>query len=407
MKTPNNNVAASVTASAAAVSSAYDLLQWQEQGKPHMAMWRSESSLPQPKRIAVADDTMPADTAFRHISEGASLLWRGDFQNARQLLLALGRRLDKKPRRKAAAPVAFPHAFHLHRQAQAQRARVLASILIELDEQWHCALRRAPDWSVACSEAWGQLKTEGGAHSVLVPLRDLLGVVGAHEWRKKGVEIAALGADARIHAHYGVFSPVRGEYLDLVARAPIPAAGMQQAWDIGTGTGVLSALLLKRGVKSVVATDMSERALACAAENLQRLGYLGLATKAELKQTNLFPEGRAGLIVCNPPWLPGKATSLLDQAIYDEDSRMLRGFVQGLAEHLQPGGEGWLIVSDLAEHLKLRTREQLLGWIEAAGLKVLGREDIRPHHSKVQDKEDPLHAARAAEVTSLWRLAAA
>ncbi|MEF9949137.1 MAG: methyltransferase, partial [Comamonas sp.] len=59
-----------------------------------------------------------------------------------------------------------------------------------------------------------------------------------------------------------------------------------------------------------------------------------------------------------------------------------------------------------AEHLKLRKREELLCWIEAAGLKVLGREDIRPSHGKVQDSEDPLHVARAAEVTSLWRLAA-
>lgn len=392
----NNNVAASV--------SAYQLLQWQEQEQSRCALWRAESSLPQPKRIELADDTMPADTAFRHISEGASLLWRGDFQNARQLLLALGRRLEKKVTRRkaaAAAEVTFPHAFHLYRQTQAQRARVLSSILIELDDQWHCALRRAPDWSLACAEAWGAPQAQGAAKSVLVPLRDLLGVVGAHEWRKKGVELAALDGE-RIHAHYGVFSPVRGEYLDLVARAPIPAAGMQQAWDIGVGTGVLSALLIKRGVKSVVATDMSERALACATENLQRLGY---AAKVEVKRADLFPEGRSGLIVCNPPWLPGKAASLLDQAIYDEDSRMLRGFLQGLAAHLQPGGEGWLILSDLAEHLKLRKREELLGWIEAAGLKVLAREDIRPHHGKVQDHADPLHTARAAEVTSLWRLA--
>ena len=71
------------------------------------------------------------------------------------------------------------------------------------------------------------------------------------------------------------------------------------------------------------------------------------------------------------------------------------------------GGEGWLILSDLAEHLKLRSREQLQGWIDAAGLKVLGREDIRPQHGKSQDKTDPLYAARSAEVTSLWRLGAA
>ncbi|EHN65316.1 methyltransferase [Comamonas testosteroni] len=403
MTSPNSKLAASVCAPA----SAFDLLQWQEQGQAYTALWRSESSLPKPRRIEVADDTMPADTAFRHISEGASLLWRGDFQNARQLLLALGRRLDKKSRRKSpaksTAASGFPHAFHLYRQSQAQRARMLGSILIELDVQWHCALRRAPDWSLACSEAWGAVSAEAHAQSVLVPLRDLLGVVGAHEWRKKGVEIPALDG-ARIHAHYGVFSPVRGEYLDLVARASIPAAALQQAWDIGVGTGVLSALLLKRGVKSVVATDTSERALACATENLQRLGH---ASRVELQHADLFAQGQAGLIVCNPPWLPGKAASVLDQAIYDEDSRMLRGFLQGLAAHLLPGGEGWLILSDLAEHLKLRTRDELLGWIDDAGLKVLGRDDVRPHHGKVQDREDPLHTARAAEVTSLWRLAKA
>ena len=406
MKTPKNNVAASVSAPVHSTNTAFDLLQWQEQGKFRAAMWRSESSLPKPKRIEIADDTMPADTAFRHISEGASLLWRGDFQNARQLLLALSRRLDKKTSRRktmAAEATTFPHAFHLHRQAQAQRARMLSSILIELDERWHCSLRRAPDWSLACAEAWGAFEPQTQMHAALVPLRDLLGVVGAHEWRKKGVAVSALN-DGAIHAHYGVFSPVRGEYLDLVARAPLPAAGMAQAWDIGTGTGVLSALLLQRGVKSVVATDMSDRALACAGENLKRLGF---AAQVQLQKQDLFPQGQAGLIVCNPPWLPGKATSLLDHAIYDEDSRMLRGFLQGLKAHLLPAGEGWLILSDLAEHLKLRSREQLQDWIDAAGLKVLGREDIRPQHGKSQDKTDPLHAARSAEVTSLWRLGAA
>lgn len=363
--------------------------------------------MPQPKRLQLADDTLSAQDAYKLICEGSALVWRGDFHNARQLMLALSRRLERAPRKNtkaASAPAAvFPHAFHLHRQAQAQRSRLLSSILIELDAKWHCALRRAPDWSEACTEAWGPVPTKAGAKTVLIPLRELLGAVGAHEWRKAGVEIAALGKNARIHAQYGVFSPVRGEYLDLVAKAEIPAAGKAVAWDIGVGTGVLSALLLKRGVQKVVATDTSERALACAKDNLKRLGF---SARAELVKADLFPQGQSGLIVCNPPWLPGKAASLLDQAIYDEDSRMLRGFLQGLRAHLLPGGEGWLILSDLAEHLKLRTRESLLAWIDEAGLEVLGRDDVRPRHGKVQDREDPLHAARAAEVTSLWRLAA-
>lgn len=76
----------------------------------------------------------------------------------------------------------------------------------------------------------------------------------------------------------------------------------------------------------------------------------------------------------------------------------------GLAAHLEPGGEGWLILSDLAEHLGLRTRESLLGWFAQAGLTVQGKQDVRPQHPKAADIDDPLHLARVAEVTSLWRL---
>jgi hypothetical protein len=36
----------------------------------------------------------------------------------------------------------------------------------------------------------------------------------------------------------------------------------------------------------------------------------------------------------------------------------------------------------------------------------VGRVDVRPKHPRASDKTDPLHAARAVEVTSLWRLAA-
>jgi methylase of polypeptide subunit release factors len=230
----------------------------------------------------------------------------------------------------------------------------------------------------------------------------LLGIIGAHEWRKKGVPIPALGG-AHIHPHHGVFSPVRGEYVDLVAQAPLPAALRQTpvAFDLGVGTGVLSAVLAQRGVPRVVATDLSERALACARENLARLQ---LDTHVTLEQTDLYPQGQAALVVCNPPWLPAKPNSALDQAVYDPDSTMLRGFLNGLAQHLCEGGEGWLILSDLAEHLGLRSREQLQQWVASAGLQVVGRIDTHPRHGKAHDTSAPLHAARAAEVTSLWRL---
>jgi hypothetical protein len=63
-----------------------------------------------------------------------------------------------------------------------------------------------------------------------------------------------------------------------------------------------------------------------------------------------------------------------------------------------------VILSDLAEHLGLRPRSELLAAFHTAGLKVVDRSDVRPKHPRACDETDPLHAARAAEVTSLWRL---
>jgi tRNA1(Val) A37 N6-methylase TrmN6 len=365
------------------------MISWNETGKSCTAHWRSESGLPPPKKVMVADDTMKADAAYRLACEGTALLWRGDFQNARQLLAAMSRRADRKERKTSDIP---SEAFNLHRQAQSQRARTLAMILIPLDKDYTIPLRRAPLMQQACHEGYG-----AASEASVVSLRELLGLIGAHEWRKKGVEIAALGE--RIYPHYGVFSPVRGEYLELVNTAPLPSTKL--AFDIGTGTGVLAAVLAKRGVQHIIATEQDQRAISCAKENLTRLG---LNTQVEVVQTDLFPAGRAPLIVCNPPWIPARPSASIEYAIFDPDSRMLRGFISGLAEHLEPNGEGWLVLSDIAEHLGLRTRDELLDWFEGAGLKVKDRMDIAPHHPKVLDATDPLHPARMAEVTSLWRL---
>lgn len=373
------------------------IITWTEGEEARTALWRSEAGLPPPRRVVIADDTITADAAYHYACEGTAMLWRGDFQNARQLLLAMARRADRKPhrsRKKSSLTVGPADAFHQHRLAQSQRARTLGMLLLPFDADYTVPLRRAPDVKLACMEAYGS-----GTQAFVASLRELLGLIGAHEWRKNGVAVPALGA--RIHPHYGVFAPVRSEYLKLVASAPLPAKTL--AFDIGTGTGVIAALLAKRGVKRIVATELDPRALACARENLERLDLLA---QVEVDQQDMFPPGRAPLVVCNPPWVPARPSSPIERAIFDPESQMLRGFLNGLADHLEPGGEGWLILSDLAEHLGLRSRPQLLAMIDAAGLAVLDRIDIRPEHPKASDESDPLHAARAAEITSLWRLGA-
>lgn len=375
---------------------------WKENGVALSARWRSESGRPPPERILAVDDQTSADTAYRLIRAGTALLWRGDFQNARQLLQALTRRLERQPRAgsggQAARPLAAAEAFERQRKAQALRAQTLGMLLLPLDPDYRVPLRRAPDLSQACAAAYG-LPSAGASEASLVSMRELLGLIGAYEWRRKGVPVAAL--DAHIHPYYGVFAPIRGEYVDLVAEAPLP--DVEVAFDIGTGTGVLAAVLVRRGIPKILATDQDARALACARANIERLGF---GKQVDVLEADLFPAGRAGLVVCNPPWLPAIPSSPIEYAVYDPDSRMLLGFLRGLATHLTPNGEGWLVLSDLAEHLGLRTRAELLSAIDAAGLKVLGRADARPRHPRAADPSDPLHRARAAEVTSLWRLAA-
>lgn len=365
-------------------------IHWIEQDQPQSAVWRSENGWAPPKRCVVADDTMTADTAYRFASEGVGLIWKGDFQNARQLLQALGRRTAK--RRVKYANMPYPDRFHQVRLARAQRARTLGMLLLPVQVAHALTHRRAPDVTEACLAAYGQDKT-----GYVVPMSELLGVISAYEWRKKGVHIPALHAS--IHAHYGVFAPVRSEYLDLIVRAKM--GRIAQAFDIGTGTGVIAALLAERGVEHVIATDSNPKAIECARENIRALK---LENQIKLREADLFPEGRADLIVCNPPWLPGRPASSLEHAIYDQDQRMLKGLLHGARAHLNPDGEIWLILSDLAEHLQLRSRVELLALFDDAGLDVLERLDTRPVHPKSKEEQDPLADARSLEVTSLWRL---
>jgi methylase of polypeptide subunit release factors len=369
-----------------------------DDGLLQQARWRSMASHPAPAQLLLVGDELGAAEALRHVRAGTGLLWRGDFQNARHLLQAMARRLDRqlaRPGRAVGEDGDMQAVFLAQRQAQALRSRLLGLLLLPVGADHVVPLRRAPAVRAALEQVIGAVDT-----AYVISLRDLLGLVSAFEWRKNGVPIAAL--QGRIHPHHGVFSPVRGEYVDLLLRAPWPeAARLHGACDVGTGTGVLAAVLAQRGL-AVVATDNEPRALACARDNLARLGLAGV----QFVQADLFAPGpgRLGLVLCNPPWVPAPALSTLDAAVYDPDSRMLRGYLAGLAAHLAPGGEGWLILSDLAEHLGLRTRAELLAWVAQGGLRVLGRIDTRPTHRRAADTGDPLHAARAAELTSLWRL---
>ena len=340
------------------------------------------------------DDRLTADQGLARLRRGERLLYTGDYRNARQLLAALARRMEKRPRTPKQAGAR--ELFLSERAAKGREATLLSGVLVELDASLRIRCAHSPDVAEACRAAWGE-----AAGPRLVPLRELLGVMGSWEWQRKGIPVEALDGKP-VHPHYGVFGPVRQEYVGLLAAAPAPRG--LRVFDVGTGTGVLSLLLARAGAGEVVATDIEPRAVACARENVDRFG---LASRIQVVQADLFPEGTADRVVFNPPWLPLRPHSAIESALYDPDHQLLQRFLQGVRSHLSPGGEAWLLLSDLAVRLGLREAGALERWWTEAGLRLAWQRDTQPTHKRAADPGDPLHAARRAEVTSLFALTAA
>ncbi|MFO0598922.1 MAG: class I SAM-dependent methyltransferase [Myxococcaceae bacterium] len=351
--------------------------------------WRTESDAPAPTSLNAVGDALTADEALKRVRRGEVLLYEGDFHNARQLMGAMGRRLEKsKPVAKSALD-----AFRIERRSRAIEHETLGRIVVKLDPSYRLSLKRAPDVRVACEQAWGS----AGGKDTVVAFKTLLGVLGAAEWRKKGLEVP--GLKKPLAPHYGVYAPTRTEYVELV-RALGHVEGAK-VFDIGTGTGVLGLVLLAKGAASVVATDVDSRAVACARDNAQRFG---VAKQMVVEERELFPEGKADLVVCNPPWVPEAPKTRVDRAVFDEGGAMLEAFLSGVRAHLTPKGRAVLIISNLAELLGLRAPGFLDDAFARHGLSVLRTHTAKAKHGKAKDVEDPLHAARSKEVTTIYEL---
>ncbi len=352
--------------------------------------WLSDGPAPPEEKIQLVGDQATAQEALRRL-RSHWLLYRGDYKNARQLLAAVGRRLARR-REAAMTPLEL---FHAERLARQHEHDTLSRLVVELDDACRLMLRAAPDVAAAYRWRWGP-----GAGRSVTPLRELLGVQGAHEWHRKGLEV--VGLPGRLHPHYGVFTPTRGVYPELLGAIPDPAG--KQVFDIGTGTGVLAFLLLARGAARAVATDVDPAAVASAREDARRLG---LAERFEARELDLFPEGQADIVVCNPPWLPEAIRGRLDAAVFDPESRFLSRFLAGLSAHLAPGGVGYLLISNLAELLGLRAPDFLQRELEQAGLRVDWKKEAPASHPRSKDPGDRLHAVRSREQIALYALAVA
>jgi SAM-dependent methyltransferase len=354
------------------------------------AGYLTEASAPPPMAVVPIDDQTRANDALRSLRAGEALVWTGDWRNGRHLLGALRRRLDKR-RDPPAADLAA--RWRAQRAATRERGELLGGVLVVVEPDGTVALPRAPDTRTAVELAWGP-----STEPRLVALNTLLGALSAAEWTRRGLDVP--GLQGRLVPRFGVFAPTRRAYVDLLAHLDVEG---KTVLDVGCGTGVLAFVLLQRGARSAVGTDLDPRAVDCATDNAARLG---LDHRFRAVQADLFvPAERSDRVVFNAPWVPETPRTRLDRAVFDEGGATLRRFLAGLPEHLTDQGTGGLLLSDLPERLGLRAPGDLEREVGQAGLRVVHTAEVAAAHRRAGDPRDPLHAVRSQERVRLWVLA--
>ncbi|HEZ4715353.1 TPA: methyltransferase, partial [Neisseria meningitidis] len=181
--------------------------------------WRNESLQKPPKGWHYVRES-GANGILKAAYQNIATVWQGDFHNAKQVLSAMKKKVRKPAAVRSDADIAA--LFHAHRMKQAQQSRILNMLAVEIRPGFVLDNKRAPDIRSALLDVYG----EADGKPFFLPLNLLLGFMGAHEWHKKGVAVPQLGGS--IHVPFGVFSPLRGEYLDLLAHAP--STGFQTAF---------------------------------------------------------------------------------------------------------------------------------------------------------------------------------
>ncbi len=104
--------------------------------------------------------------------------------------------------------------------------------------------------------------------------------------------------------------------------------------DVGTGTGAIALALAKeyQGAISILATDVSEAALALAKENAQRTGLAARVQFVAMDGLDDFDEPEiVDVLVSNPPYIETAVCERLDPRVKDFEPRLaLDGGVTGL-----------------------------------------------------------------------------
>lgn len=193
-------------------------------------------------------------------------------------------------------------------------------------------------------------------------------------WIASDLDELALGTELPADHVLGVGGASR-----TLAELVIPAS-VSRALDLGTGCGV-QALLVARHAGEVVATDVSERALAFAALNARLNGVNNIT----FRQGSMF-EPVAGeafdLIVSNPPFVITPRVDGVTAYEYRDGGligdALVEQFVREAPAHLTPGGVAQLL-GNWESHDATDGLSRLESWIDPAlDAWVVEREELTP-----------------------------
>jgi SAM-dependent methyltransferase len=168
----------------------------------------------------------------------------------------------------------------------------------------------------------------GGSYSSSVFLYPVAGLFIASDWYQKADDSLPIPMSDIV---YPAISETTLGFLRVMA-----SSGVADVLDIGTGSGV-AALLLSRTCDRPVASDITPRATHFAAFNRMLNG----CDNVEIVRGDLYEpvSGRTfDRIVSQPPFMPSFANRLIYRDGGETGERLVKRIVEGLPEHLRPGG---------------------------------------------------------------------
>ncbi len=233
------------------------------------------------------------------------------------------------------------------------------------------------------------------------------GLNSSWQWFLKGVRFPVLKHE--IYPWHGTYFPTRFDHLMLFDNWLNQYSGNRAvAMDIGTGCGVLAFMLLDRGFKHVLATDINPNAVMTVRENAR---HQGLDDRIEARVSNLFDSGifdgygrKSDLIVCNPPWLPmdpDRDTNLLDMAIYFEPDFFDRFFSEA-GRCLNENGRLVVLFSNLGQSAGMEAVHPVEE--ELKNNRRFGKVRMLQRKAKAPSKKTRRRDHRKDEVVELWEL---